>query len=255
MSERNRENGFRFPVFHVPHDGRQIRARLSGLCVPEETIRSYHRRMSDRWVTKLVPFQYLSGDHLVRFPFSRLQCDVERYLGAEEVMEKYGMGVCYWKAYDGTVIREQSGVFGELMPYYEKHHRKMNQICENHSRVLLIDLHSYHDEIIPSGFLLPGRKMPDLCIGTDERFTTPDMAELICSRFTEAGFTADVNYPYSGVYVPEGVAEGWCGCDFAGFMLEFHRRTYLDKDDNLVPEKAEKIRGIIERIVEDCRKI
>ena len=251
MSEKNIENGFRFPVFHVPHDGRLKDIAWSSFCLPEERIQYYHWQMSDMWVSELVPFQYRSGDMLVRFPLSRLQCDVERFPGPEEVMLQYGMGVCYTKVYDGTVIRKTTANRCEITNYYDRPRRRMELICERHSRVLLIDLHSYHDQIVLPDFVEPGRKMPDLCIGTDEQFTPPGILDIVRSKFEDAGFTVDVNYPYSGMYVPGNVADGSCACDFAGFMLEFHRRVYLDESGSVVPEKAEKIRSIIRQIVSE----
>ena len=252
------ESGFktvpRFPVFHVPHDGREFpQELLASVRVPEEVFLRYHEKMRDTDMDLAIPEVYRGGHMCRSFPVSRLLCDVERFPGPEEVMEQYGMGFCYEKAYDGTVISRRHGHRPEYYRYYQAYHRKINQLCETHSRVFLIDLHSYHDVIIPSDFLVSGRKTPDLCIGADPRFTPPAFLDAVRSRFEEIGLTVDVNYPYSGCYVPEKVENGSCPCDFIGLMLEFHRRAYMDESGYMDFGRIEIIQETIRKIIrESC---
>lgn len=166
-------------------------------------------------------------------------------------MEKYGMGIWYKKAYDGTVIKRRYDHRPELFRYYTHYHWEINHLCETHSRVFLIDLHSYHDVIIPSDFLVYGRRTPDLCIGADPVFTPLSFLDTVRARFEEIGLTVDVNYPYTGCYIPEKVADGSCSCDFIGLMLEFHRRAYLDENGKMNLEKREKIEETIRKIIAD----
>ena len=245
----------RFPLFHVPHDGRLIKCRLGMFCIPAEKVWFYHEKMRDKNVAELIPPEHRRWCSTVEFPISRLQCDTERFKGPEEIMNKYGMGYSYSKAYDGTVINEYPGSRYEILRNYDRYHWLINSLVSEHPRVLLIDLHSYHDEIIPADFLVPGRKTPDLCIGTDLRFTPPEVLWIVQKRFREAGLTTDINYPYSGCYIPERVAEGKCHHDFIGVMLEFHRRAYLDEQENVDQEKRERIRETIRRVIEDCEEI
>ena len=245
----------RFPLFHVPHDGSLHRSRIQMFCIPEEKVMYYHEKMRDKYVAELIPHEYRRGDHSVQFPFSRLQCDTERFKGPEEIMEKYGMGYSYSKAYDGTVINEHPGTRFEIFRYYDRYHGFMNWLCTRIPRVFLIDLHSYHDEIVLKDFLVSKRKTPDLCIGTDLRFTHPEVLWILQKRFREAGLTTDINYPYSGCYIPEKVAAGSGGYDFIAVMLEFHRRTYLDEEENVDQEKAERIRRTIRQVIADCEGI
>ena len=161
------------------------------------------------------------------------------------------MGFFYTRVYDGTVIREEhcreehcrEDWDREARIHYAEHHEQLNRFCREHPRVFLIDLHSYHDVILLPEFLEEGRKTPDLCIGTDPRFTPPELAEYVREKFEAAGFTTDMNYPYAGCYIPESVEDGSSWCGFIGMMLEFHRRTYLD-GINVNPEKAEKIADV-----------
>ncbi len=250
MTEENKTANPRFPVFHVPHDGLLIQGRIGMFCVPEEKVRYYHDQMRDKHVAELIPPEYRNRESTVRFHFSRLMCDVERRKGPDEIMERYGMGVSYEKAYDGTVINRKPWARWEILQYYGLHHGWMNIVCARHPRVLLIDLHSYHDDIVLPDFRIPGRRFPDLCIGMDSRFTPPDLLAVVLKRFKEIGLTTDVNYPYSGTYIPE-VMEGETDTGrFAGIMLEFHRRAYLDRKENM-----EKIREAIRKVIADAAYI
>ena len=244
----------RFPVFHVPHDGGWIPDLFRRFrCVPEDVFYRYHEKMRDTGISLAVPEEYRDGDMCEVFRISRLVCDPERFIGPEEVMEKYGMGFCYERAYDGTRIKQVTPEIRErALRFYRKHHARMDEICRRHPRILLIDLHSYSDEIVPADFLREGVRTPDLCIGTDERYTPPELPEMVRRRFSDAGFGTAVNYPYAGCYVPDAVLSGTCGTDFAGVMLEFHKRTYCDDRGQPVPEKLGTLREIVQQVIADC---
>ena len=243
----------RFPVFHVPHDGWQFPPELlDSVCIPEEIFLRYHRIMRDTGVSRMVPEIYRGGDMCEVFRISRLLCDVERFIGPEEIMERYGMGFCYEKAFDGAAIKRVTAkVREQTLKYYREHHARMDRICDRHSRILLIDLHSYSDEIVPTDFLKEGRPPPGLCIGADERYTPPELVETVKKRYAEAGFSTDVNYPYSGCYIPNAVWYGKSSCDCIGIMLEHHKRIYCDEQGRPVPEKLARIREMIRKIITD----
>ncbi len=244
----------RYPVFHVPHDGREFPEELMrSVCVPQELFMKYHEEMRDADISRVVPGAYRGGDMCRTFPVSRLLCDVERFIGPEEVMERYGMGFCYEKAYDGTVIKHVSRELKEkTFLHYREHHEGMDRICSRHSRILLFDLHSYSDRIIPEGFLQENRRAPDLCIGADEHFTPSQLTEIVQKHFTEAGFSISINYPYTGCYIPNTVLSHKSNTDLAAVMLEINKRTYCDKCEKPVPEKLRRIEKIIRQIVADC---
>jgi len=246
--------GLRFPVFHVPHDGGVFPPELmESVYIPEDVFRRYHEKMRDTDIFRAVPKEYRGGDGCEVFRISRLLCDPERFIGPEEVMEKYGMGFCYEKAYDGTVIKNVTAEIRErTLRYYREHHARMDRICERHPRVLLIDLHSYSDEIVPEDFLREGVQTPDLCIGADERYTPVWLVKMVKRRFSEAGFMIAVNYPYCGCYIPNVVLSGRSICDCISIMLEFHKRTYCDDRGRSVPKRLGVIREIIRQVIVDC---
>jgi len=258
--ERIVELGFRkvprYPVFHVPHDGTAMPYDLlTDICVPEETFLMYHAKMRDTDVRKMIPRPYVAQMQHV-FPISRLLCDVERFIGPEEIMEQYGMGFCYEKAYDGTRIKNVTdGLKMRTMDYYREHHEYMDWLCSKHPYMIMFDMHSFSDEIVPRDFMEEGHSTPDICIGADDQYTPPALVEIIQRRFQEAGFSTEVNYPYSGTFVPNAVLSGKRGCDCVSVMLEINKRIYCDQNGNSISKKLDEIQDIIRRIMPDCVEI
>jgi len=85
-------NKKRFPLFHVPHDGTTFPEELmESVCIPKEQFLSYHERMRDTGVLEMVPNAWRNSGNTLYFPVSRLLCDVERFPGPEEPMERLGM--------------------------------------------------------------------------------------------------------------------------------------------------------------------
>ena len=241
-----------FLIWHVPHDGGEFPEELlSSVCIPMEEFKTYHEKMRDAGVARLIPEVNDIRAETVCFHISRLLCDVERFIGPEEIMERYGMGFCYEKAYDGTVIKNISEELKEkTLRYYWEHHNKVDRLCESHAHTLLFDMHSYSDDIVPAEFLQQGRATPDICIGTDSRFTPKKLFEIAESRFREAGFSTAENYPYSGCYVPNSAMAGRSNC--VSIMLEFNKRIYLDGNGEVDEEKAAVIRDVMEKVIHDC---
>jgi len=243
----------RFPLFHVPHDGRLLpKELLASVCVPMREFLFYDAVMRDVGVTRLVPRAYAARTYTERFPISRLLCDVERFIGPEEIMERCGMGFCYERAYDGRRIKTVTGELRKLTRrYYDAHHAEMDARCFQHPKMILFDMHSYHDEVVPAEFLT-AMPTPDVCIGADERYTPPELVEIVRRRFEDAGYSVAVNYPYSGTFVPNAVLSKASGCDLISVMLEFHKRCYCDGALTPIAKKQAAIRTILERVVEAC---
>ena len=244
----------RYPVFHVPHAGWQFPFDLlPSVCVSEEQFRRYHALMSDTDAGMLVPEAYRGGDMYERFRVSRLMCDVERFIGPEEEMEEYGMGFCYEKAFDGTVIKAVTDDVRELTrKYYDEHHARMNRICERHPRILLFDIHSFSEESLPEHIRSHHERLPDICIGTDPKYTPRELSLRIRRRVNELDLICMENIPYSGTFVPGCVLDGSSSCDLISVMLEFNRKLYCDENGKPIEAKMEQIRKLVRRILVDC---
>ena len=239
----------RFPIFHVPHDGDSFPPELMrSVCIPNEVFSRYNATMRDTAVTSLVPDRYRTEGHMIRFPVSRLLCDVERFIGPEEIMERYGMGYCYERAYDGVRIKTITPqLLTATKAYYGRHHADLDRLCLVHNSILIIDLHSYSDEIIPAD-LLRNQRTPDVCIGADSCYTPPVLVSIAENGCQRAGFSAAINYPYSGSLVPNAVLSGRFRGDCIAVMLEIHKRVYLDKQGRPDERAAARLRGMIEEI-------
>ena len=254
ISRQNFETVPRFPVFHVPHDGSQFPEELqSSVIIPQSQFEKYHHEMRDTDIIRAVPEAYRGGDMCEHFQVSRLLCDVERFIGEKEPMEQYGMGFCYEKAYDGTTIKHITPELKQkTLEYYNEHHRRMDAIAARHPRILLIDLHSYSDRIIPEQNRKPDTPTPDICIGTDEKYTPKELLTIAERAFQSAGYTTQINYPYEGCFIPNAVLTGQCDTDCISIMLEIHKRTYCDEEGNSIPEKLREIEKAVRQIIADC---
>ena len=244
----------RFPVFHIPHTGERFPFEmLPSVCVPEEEFRRYHELMSDTEVWRFVPRAYYGGDMTERFQISRLMCDVERFIGPEEEMEQYGMGFCYEKTFDGTVIKAMTDeVKAQARKYYDEHHARMDKICERHPKILLFDLHSFSEETLPEHIRNRAGRMPDVCIGMDLPYTPHGLVSRIERRLDEVNLLHMINTPYSGTFVPNAVLKGKASCDLVSVMLEFNKRLYMGEDGKVDEGKALQIQKLMNRIVTDC---
>lgn len=245
----------RFPVFHIPHTGDRFPFEmLPSVCVPEEEFRRYHALMSDTDVWRFVPRAYYGGDMTERFGISRLMCDVERFAGPEEEMEQYGMGFCYEKAFDGTVIKAVTEeVKAQARRYYDEHHARMDSLCGRHPRILLFDMHSFSEEALPEHLRKrAGDSIPDVCIGMDLKYTPHELVSRIERRLDEVNLLHMINTPYSGTFVPNAVLKGNSACDLVSVMLEFNKRIYCRENGEADEVKADQIRRLMLRIVCDC---
>ena len=128
----------------------------------------------------------------------------------------------------------------------------MDAICSRHSRLLLLDMHSYSDCIVPKDQILSGRPTPDICIGTDSSFTAEALTEIVRRNFEESGFSAAINYPYSGTFISNAVMNGSVRCDCQSVMIEVNKRVYCDEEGHSFPEKTAEIASILKRILVDC---
>ena len=244
----------RYPVFHIPHAGWKFPPELmASVCVPEEVFLRYHGAMSDREAWRLVPEAYCGGDMTARFEVSRLLCDVERFIGPEEEMERYGMGFCYEKAWDGTVIKKaDEEARQQARKYYDEHHARMDRLCGRHPRILLFDIHSFSEEALPEHIRKRAGRVPDVCVGADRKYTPDELVARAGRRLDGAGLSHRINTPYSGTFVPGAVLDGNSSCDLVSVMLEFNRRVYCDENGNVDEAKAEQVRKLILGILCDC---
>lgn len=233
-------------IFHIPHDGNTFLTELmSSVTIDENAFVFYHNQMRDIDATLFAPD--IPGAQIIKFEISRLLCDVERFIGDDEIMEKYGMGFCYERSYDGTIIKNVNNDIKErTYSVYKKHHERLNEaVRQATGRIVLIDLHSFSREIIVHTKI--DKKIPDICIGYDG-YLSQQLLQMIVSTFTALGLSVDVNYPYSGSLIPNCILSKEVDRDIVSFMIEVNKAYYV-KNGKSDLSRINVIRNAIESII------
>ncbi len=176
------------------------------------------------------------GYEMIRFPISRLVCDVERFRDDEqEIMSSVGMGAIYTHGSDGKEIRKISAEHKEelLKKYYDPYHKQLEEAVERKldqfGKCLIIDGHSFYDEPLPYE-KNQNEKRPRICIGTD-KFHTPDIVYGYLNRifYLRCG-TVDINNPFAGSIVPMKYYQK--DPRVMSAMIEVNRKVYMDHNLN-----------------------
>ncbi|MBR5113866.1 MAG: N-formylglutamate amidohydrolase [Oscillospiraceae bacterium] len=238
-------------VFHVPHDGGAMPKELMrAVRVPRSVFLRWHRLMRDTGALGFVPRG--EGFETIAFPVSRLLCDVERFVGADEPMEAFGMGYCYERVCDGTVVKRPGDADRALaLGYYKAHHARLDAAVKGlRGRAVLVDVHSFSEAILVRELLPELRPLPDVCIGGDGAFLPREKRELALRLFQSAGLSTAYNYPYSGSMVPNAVLSGRSDAELVSVMVEVNKTVYLAPDGRPDPRATGKIRALLAELAE-----
>lgn len=215
-------------IKHIPHASLEL-PKIDIFDRPSKENCKYNLKMSDVGIYQF--FKWIPGIE-VEAKYSRLYCDVERFKDNDkEPMAKLGQGYIYEKYYDGKpMLRWNSKERKrEIDAYYDEHHKKLNaavkSIFDKGKKVLLLDLHSYSDELANS----LGKKgpYPDICIGINDEYYDEKILNLIIHKIKEKGYTYQINYPYEGSIIPVGILDGSLKGEICSIMLEVNKRIYL----------------------------
>lgn len=219
-------------ILHLPHASTHI-PDFTGYVVNTETLDAELLRLTDWYTDELFGNNH---DHLVRAPFSRVFCDVERFSDdRHEPMAARGMGVLYQALDNGDQLREVSPAFRQqvLDRYYFPHHARLTRAVQTelaqHSRCLIVDAHSFPDVPLQRD---PDQSLPrpDFNIGTDWFHTPPELAGCAAAFFRERGYSVEIDRPYSGSMVP--LAFYRTAPQVHSLMLEVNRKLYLEPGTN-----------------------
>jgi N-formylglutamate amidohydrolase len=187
--------------------------------------------MTDWFVDEV--FSY-SAASMVRFPFSRLVVDVERFADdSEEPMSRVGMGIIYKRTAAGGVLRRQLEAEEEkaLLSLYDSHHRMLTRWVEGElartGKALIVDCHSFPSRPLPcdQDQWVP---RPQFCLGTDALHTPEALVRAVSTNLVEMGYSVGMNQPYAGTMVPK---DFWQTDQRVGsIMIEVNRSLYLDEE-------------------------
>lgn len=217
-------------LIHIPHSSQELPDIFwENVIIKKEKLLKENKLLCDEKVDEFVP---LDITNVVKFPYSRMFCDVERFRNDEdEIMSKLGMGAIYTMTSDKTIFSKYNESYKEkvLTEYYDKHHKELYELCkqiiEMYKKCYIIDLHSFSDEMVLK--MLGKTNNPDICIGVDLEFQDENFTEFTINHFNHYGYTVMINHPYSGTIVPTPyyVAKDQ---RVKSLMIEINKRIYLN---------------------------
>ncbi len=215
-------------LLHIPHCSLKLPKKFfKGLTISKEQLQYYNYKMSDYGVDKL--FENIKGK-TIKAKYSRLYCDMEKFKDDElETMAKYGQGVVYTKTFDGVLFHKHDEKYKKkVLKEYDKYHKKLNKVArkllKKHNKLLILDLHSFSDEVASYYFRPP---FPDVCIGIEPNFCDAQILKEIIKRIEEKGYSWQINYPYKGSIIPSDFLKRTYDGKIVTIMLEINKIIYL----------------------------
>jgi len=223
-----------FVLLHIPHSSTHI---------PDEYRNIYHLdadglalenlRLTDLYTDQLY---HLPGAERAVFPVSRFLVDAERFSDdAQESMAARGMGVLYTATTQLQPLRPAPDAVQRqalLDRYYHPHHDFVNDWADRalagHGRCLLIDCHSFPSKALPYELDNQSLPRPEICIGTDDFHTPPQLLAAMQDHFEELGYWVGVDAPFAGSLTP--------GKHYArtsqvqSFMIEVRKDLYMNEE-------------------------
>lgn len=222
-----------FVLLHIPHSSTHI---------PDEYRGAYHLdaaglalenlRLADLYTDELY---VLPGAERAVFPVSRFLVDAERFSDdAQEYMAARGMGVLYTATTQLQPLRPapDAGLRASLLDrYYHPHHDRINDWSDRalaaHGACLLIDCHSFPSRGLPYELDNMTLERPEICLGTDDFHTPPDLRDAMAEYFRALGYWVGVDAPFAGSLTP-GKHYGR-NAAVKSFMIEVRKDLYMDE--------------------------
>ncbi|MBQ8891994.1 MAG: N-formylglutamate amidohydrolase [Bacilli bacterium] len=221
-----------YVLFHIPHSLLKIPKQFWAICIKDKDyISSSNLFMCDFLTDKLVP----NKCHKLIFKYSRLFCDVEKFKDdKKEIMFQKGMGVIYTQDCDNIITNPNYEYKNKVLKsYYDKHHNKLDKIVTNiinqNKKCIIIDLHSYSDEMVKKLFNI--KNTPDICIGIDNNYTSKELIDFTIKHFKQYNYSIDINNPYVGTIIPNKFINKKED-KLLSIMIEINKRIYLNSKND-----------------------
>lgn len=238
-------------ILHVPHSSCSIPADVRDQFVLSDSeLEAELLSMTDAFVDELFSWPAAT---LVKFPWSRLVVDVERFPDdSEEPMSRVGMGAIYTQTATGGVLRRalQPEEKRCLMSLYEAHHqvllRRVAEELARTGRVLIVDCHSFPSQPLPcdQDQSIP---RPHFCLGTDRLHTPETLARSVATELGTMGYSVAMNQPYSGTLVPLNYWRK--DRRVTSMMIEVNRSLYMDEATGAKSEEFGCLKEQIESLL------
>lgn len=240
-------------IVHIPHSSLKLPDIFyDKVTLSKEEILNENKKLCDIYVDKFIE----KGNYtIVKFDYSRLFCDVEKFKDDnKEVMSKVGMGCVYTHTSQGQKFINYDAKYKKtvLDKYYDSHHNKIDKlvskILKKEAKCLILDLHSFSEE--QANNTLGLYNTPDICIGIDEEFKDEKLKQITYTHFKRKGYDVKVNFPYQGTFVPN-IAYINKDKRVKSIMIELNKRLYLnDNYDEINSKKFDKLKSVIKEYME-----
>lgn len=240
-------------ILNIPHASVELPCSVP-FSLSGEALRREAMRAADLYTDKL--FRPQVGLISVEASVSRLVADTERYTDdAAEPAAAYGQGVLCTRTTDGKPLRPAPSAAERqelLRAYYHPHHERLSlhtaHSLRRHGSALLLDVHSYPGSYRMSG--MQDREQPDICIGTAEGHTTPELVGMMQRLCRKYGYSTAVNSPYSGSIIPAGFEQDG---RVRSIMAEIKRSLYMNEDDFSLHEGFARLQQWAEELAGQLR--
>lgn len=242
-------------ILHIPHSATAIPLKY-GFVKNSTKIEQEIIKLTDWYTDDLFDSKI---DKKIIAPFSRIFCDVERFVDDEqEIMSKVGMGVLYERFDSDELLRKVTPVLREkiLNDYYYKHHdyltSAVKELLKSNEDCLIVDCHSF-----PSTPLLKAinqnSKSPDFNIGTDSFHTPKKYIDASITYFENLGYSLGIDWPYNGSIVPMKYYQK--EKKVSSIMLEINRNLYLNEPTNQKSINYNKTKEVVQGFINLLRII
>jgi N-formylglutamate amidohydrolase len=230
---------------HIPHSGTYIPEWAKcDIIITVKELHSLVDFMTDKNIDKM--WEFVPDKNKVVATHSRLITDMERFRNdSDEPMAEKGMGLYYTHSPAGKMFRiKNEASYIKCLEIYDAHHSLLEERVRNclnkHSRCIILDCHSFHDEMDYTGYDI--KDYPDVCIGINGNMSKESW--LITEAFNSKGYSVKVNEPFAGSLKPLLYLNDSC---VTSIMIELNRRIY----DNLSFKKVQNICKSIYRKLND----
>lgn len=231
-------------LVHIPHASLRIPEICKKRLIKDVSYENVF--VSDYLVDKLVSKRI----KYIKFRYSRMFCDVERFNNDKEVMNNYGMGVVYTKDSNGEdfIVLDEEYKNNIISNYYNKHHDTLNKEVSNIinmcNRCVLVDLHSFSELFIKKVF--DKDDAPDICIGVENKYTSKLLVEQTINHFKKYNYSVKINYPYEGSIIPNKYFDVYDE-RLDTIMIELNKKIYLNNNNKLDKKKFNKLKRCINK--------
>jgi N-formylglutamate amidohydrolase len=134
------------------------------------------------------------------------------------------------------------------------HHLRLTQTVDAalslHGRCLVVDCHSFSSHALPYEFDRTGKARPDICIGTDDFHTPPELAQELVKNFERQGFSVALNSPFAGALVP--MKHYRKNQNVRALMIEVNRALYCDEKTGLKGDNFGEVSRLIRETLIKC---